>query len=70
MNALHAEYYFETGILPNDAKKAFAVPLLHHGVAPNRKTLETIAQMSNEQGLTPRVLKVEELFALNTVEAH
>ncbi len=66
----HAEYYFETGVLPSDAKKAYAAPVLHHGIAPNRKTLETIAQMSNEQGLTPRVMRLDELFAPVTLEAN
>ena len=64
----HAEYYFETGVLPSEAKKAYAAPLLQHGIAPNRKTLETIAQMSTEQGLTPRVMKLDELFAPNTLD--
>jgi hypothetical protein len=31
----------------------------------NRLVLETIAQYSNEQGLTPRVMKLDELFAAN-----
>jgi 4,5-dihydroxyphthalate decarboxylase len=65
----HAEYYFETGVLPAQAKRAYAAPLLQHGIAPNRRTLETVAQYSNEQGLTSRVMKLEELFAPSTVEA-
>ncbi len=64
----HADYYFETGVLPAAAKKAYAAPLLQHGVAPNRRTIETIAQYSNEQGLTPRVMKLNELFAPNTLD--
>ncbi len=64
----HADYYFETGILPADAKKAFAAPLIRHGVAPNRRVLETIAQYSNEQGLTPRVMTLAELFAPNALD--
>ena len=64
----HADYYFETGVLPAEAKKAFSAPLLRHGVAPNRKVIETIAQYSNEQGLTPRAMKLEELFAPNTLD--
>ena len=45
------------------ASKALATPLISHGVAANRKVLETIAQYSLEQGLTPRLMKLEELFA-------
>jgi 4,5-dihydroxyphthalate decarboxylase len=33
-----------------------------YGVAPNRKTLETLFRYSHEQGLASRELKVEELF--------
>ena len=29
----HAEYYFETGVLPAEAQKAFAAPLITHGGA-------------------------------------
>jgi 4,5-dihydroxyphthalate decarboxylase len=64
----HVDYYFETGALPADARKATAAPIVAHGVRANRKTLETIAQYSNEQGLTPRVMKLEEIFAPSTLE--
>ena len=57
-----AEYYFETGILPSAAQKAFAAPLITHGVAANRKVIETIAQYSLEQGLTPKLTQLEDLF--------
>jgi 4,5-dihydroxyphthalate decarboxylase len=57
------EYHIETGLLPAEAKQALATPLITHGVAANRKVLETIAQYSLEQGLTPRLMKLEELFA-------
>lgn len=66
--AEHVEYYFETGALPADAKKAAAAPIVLHGVAANRKTLETIARCSNEQGLTPRVMKLDEIFAASTLD--
>ena len=58
----HAEYYFETGVLPAAAQQAFAAPLIAHGVAANRKVLETIAQYSLEQGLTPKLTQLEDLF--------
>jgi 4,5-dihydroxyphthalate decarboxylase len=59
----HAEYYFETGILPAAAQQAFAAPLITHGVAANRTVIETIAQYSLEQGLTPKLTQIEDLFA-------
>jgi 4,5-dihydroxyphthalate decarboxylase len=64
----HAEYYFETGILPASAKAAFETPLIRHGVAANRKVLETIAQYSFEQGLTPQPAKLEDVFAASTLQ--
>ena len=59
----HVEYHVETGLLPAGAGKALATPIISHGVAANRQVLETIAQYSLEQGLTPRLMKLEELFA-------
>jgi hypothetical protein len=42
--------------------------LLHHGVKANRKVIETIAQYSVEQDLTPRLVKVEELYAPSALD--
>jgi len=59
----HVEYHVGFGLLGAEAAKALASPILHHGITANRKTLEMAAQMSNEQGLTPRRMTLEELFA-------
>jgi 4,5-dihydroxyphthalate decarboxylase len=64
----HAAYYIETGLLPPDARKALATLLVQHGIAANRKVLETALQYSVEQGLTPRLLKLDEVFAESTME--
>jgi 4,5-dihydroxyphthalate decarboxylase len=61
--AEHVEYHVETGLLPAGAGTALATPIISHGIAANRKVLETIAQYSAEQGLTPRPVKLEEIFA-------
>ena len=61
-------YHLETGLLPTDARKALATPLIRHGVEANRKVLETTAQYSFEQGLTPRLIKLDELFAPSVME--
>lgn len=45
-----------------------ATPLIRHGVEANRKVLETAAQWSHEQGLTPRLVKLEEMFAPSVME--
>jgi 4,5-dihydroxyphthalate decarboxylase len=62
------EFHLETGLLPVSARKALATPIITHGVNANRKTLETTAQYSFEQGLTPRLIKIDELFAPATLE--
>jgi 4,5-dihydroxyphthalate decarboxylase len=64
----HAEHYFETGVLPASAKAAFETPLIRHGVVANRLVLETIAQYSLEQGLTPALTRLEDLFAASTMQ--
>ena len=63
--AEHVEYHIETGLIPAETGKALQTPIISHGMIANRLVLETIAQYSNEQGLTPRVLKLDELFAAN-----
>ena len=64
----HTDFYVETGLLAADAKKALSQPLVQHGVVANRAVLETAAQYSYEQGLTSRLMKLEDVFAANTME--
>ena len=56
----HMAEHIAVGALPKDA---LSTQLVHHGIARNRSVLETIAQYSHEQGLTPRRLALGELFA-------
>jgi len=63
----HVAYHLETGLVPPQYREALATPLLEHGVKANRKTLETAAAYSQSQGLTPRLLKLDELFAPNVM---
>jgi 4,5-dihydroxyphthalate decarboxylase len=65
----HAAYHFETGLVPPDYRKALAVRLVNFGLKANRTTLELAAKYSNQQGLTPRIMKMEELFAPNALES-
>jgi 4,5-dihydroxyphthalate decarboxylase len=60
--------HIETGILPPEAAKALSRDPYPYGVVANRNVLETIARYSHEQGLTPRVLGLDEVFAPNTLE--
>lgn len=64
----HAEYHLATGLLPSTAAEALRTPLVQHGIRANRLTLETAARYSHEQGLTSRVVPLEEVFAASTME--
>jgi 4,5-dihydroxyphthalate decarboxylase len=61
----HVEYHLAAGLLSGDAK----TPLVNHGIKANRKVIETIAQYSLEQGLTQRLIKIDELYAPNVLES-
>ena len=61
----HAQYHIATGLVAVDALRT---PLVRHGVKANRLVLETAAQYSQEQGLTPRRVRLEELFAPSAME--
>src|SRR5262245_12010584 len=64
----HAEYHRVAGLLTREASAALRTPLVRHGIAANRSVLETAAGYSHEQGLTPRVLALEEVFAASAME--
>ena len=61
----HVDYYVAAGVIEPGAVDA---PLVQHGIVANRKVLETAAQYSFEQGLTPRLMKLEEVYAPETME--
>ncbi|HEY3917788.1 MAG TPA: ABC transporter substrate-binding protein [Stellaceae bacterium] len=62
-------YHLETGLVPPDYRQALGKRLINFGVKANREVLETAARYSNQQGLTPRVMKMEELFAPNAQDS-
>ncbi len=64
----HAAYHIDAGLLAPEAREALAVPLIRHGIAANRDVLETVSRYSVEQGLTPRQVALEEIFAASTME--
>ena len=64
----HAEYHLAAGLLSQEAYASLNVPLLQHGIKANRAALETVAQYSLEQGLTPRLIQLEEVFAESTMD--
>jgi hypothetical protein len=63
----HIEYHLAAGLIAPEAGIALARPVLHHGIAANRAALETAARYSQEQGLTPRRVELEDLFAASTM---
>jgi len=63
-----ATVYFELGLVPHDQRKVLSVDPYPYGVKTNRTILEAITQFSYEQGLTPRVLSLEEVFAPQTLD--
>jgi len=65
----HVAYHLETGLVPADSRKALAARIVHFGLKANRATLDQAAKYSNQQGLTPRVMTMEELFAPNALES-
>jgi len=64
----HVEYHIDAGLLPASARKSLRTQLVHHGITANKHVLETAAQYSLEQGLTPRLVGLEEVFAESTME--
>lgn len=60
--------HVELGLLGPDAGRALDVDLYPYGVKSNRKTLETIAEYSFDQGLTPRRMQLDEIFAPSTLD--
>jgi len=63
-----ASTHVELGLLGPEARKALAVDPYPYGVKSNKKVLETVAEYSHEQGLTPRVMQMEEIFAPSTLD--
>src|SRR5712664_927808 len=60
--------HFETGVIGEDVRKALATDPMAYGVKATRKVLDTIAQYVHAQGLTDRLVKIEELFAPATLD--
>ena len=64
----HADYHLRAGLVPDSYRAVLAAPIVRHGIAANRRVLETAALYSHEQGLTPRRMRIEELFAASTLD--
>jgi len=64
----HVEYHLRAGLIPPEAAEALRQPVARNGIRANREILETAAAYSFEQGLTPRLMKLEEVFAASTLD--
>jgi 4,5-dihydroxyphthalate decarboxylase len=60
--------HVELGLLGPDAPPALAVDPYPYGVKSNQKVLETVAEYSFEQGLTPKKMALDEIFAPSTLD--
>jgi 4,5-dihydroxyphthalate decarboxylase len=58
----------ETGTIPPDQADGLLTDLFPYGVVANRNVLETLADYSFEQGLTPRRMQLDEIFYPATLE--
>jgi 4,5-dihydroxyphthalate decarboxylase len=64
----HVDYHAAAGLISPEAAKALREPIVRHGIKANRHILESAAAYSVEQGLTPRLMKLDELFAASTMD--
>ena len=62
------EPHLATGLLEPSAAEGIAVDPMPYGIRANRLVLESIAQYQHEQGLTPRVVALDEVFAPSTLD--
>ena len=63
-----AAVYFDLGLLPQNQRATLSIDPYPYGIQANRTVLETIAEYSHEQGLTPRVVGIDEVFAPSTMD--
>lgn len=61
--------YMETGLIdPKSVRSAFAADPKCYGLSASRKVIETITQYVHEQGLAPRKVAIDEIFAPSVME--
>jgi 4,5-dihydroxyphthalate decarboxylase len=60
--------YLDTGLIGDDVRRTLEKDPLAYGLKATRRVVETIAQYLHEQGLTPRVVRPEEIFAPSTLD--
>ena len=63
-----AEVYFQLGHLPLEARPSLATDPFPYGIAANRLSLDTLARYGYEQGLTSRLVGLDEIFWPSTLD--
>jgi 4,5-dihydroxyphthalate decarboxylase len=61
--------YSDLGFLPAEDAGNLKIDPYPYGIKANRVVLETVTRWSNEQGLTPRVMPLEEVFAPSIMDS-
>jgi 4,5-dihydroxyphthalate decarboxylase len=61
--------YFDLDLIPTVLQKALDTDLYPYGMEANRTILQALTRYSNEQGLTPRVVDLKDVFHPATMEA-
>jgi hypothetical protein len=56
-------------LVPPTYRQALATRLVQHGLKANRAPLELAAKYSHQQGLTRRIMPMEDLFAPNALNS-
>lgn len=67
-SAENLQAYFDTGLIDSAGRQGLQGDPKAYGMKASRKVIETIAQYVHEQGLTERLVRVEELFATSTLD--
>jgi 4,5-dihydroxyphthalate decarboxylase len=58
----------QLGLVPDGTAEGLQQDAYPYGVKTNQMVLDTVCQYSHEQGLTPRVLGLDEIFAPSTLD--
>ena len=63
-----SEPYAATGLIDRDSRAALNEDIMPYGIAASRKVLETVARYLYEDGLTKRLVGLDEVFSAQTLE--
>src|SRR5215208_6724598 len=63
-----ARTHVDLGLVPDGTAAGLQQDAYPYGVKSNENVLHTVCQYSHEQGLTPRVLQLDEIFAPSTLD--